>query len=84
MAASCMLAEVVYSVGCNTILDSACKAVEAWDIITSMIKCWLFGTTIATVGGVDGWEEGRRLGACGAIYTALGLQLTKVLLGASC
>lgn len=49
MAASCTLAEVVYDVSCNVILDSACRAVAAWDIVTSMIKCWVFGTTIATV-----------------------------------
>ena len=49
MAASCTLAEVVYGVSCNVILDSACKAVAAWDVITSCIKCWVFGTTIATV-----------------------------------
>jgi len=49
MAASVLLAEAVYDVGANTILDSAMKAVSSWDIITSMIKCWVFGTIISVV-----------------------------------
>eukprot|EP00887_Chlorella_sp_A99_P002971 scaffold24.g2971.t1 len=49
MAASVLLADVVYDVSCNVILDSAMRAVSSWDIITSMIKSWVFGTLIATV-----------------------------------
>ncbi|KAL4856994.1 Protein Trigalactosyldiacylglycerol 1 [Chlorella vulgaris] len=49
LAASVFLAEVVYDVPCNVILDSAMRAISAWDIVTSMIKCWVFGTIIATV-----------------------------------
>ena len=49
MAASVLLADVVYDVPANVILDSACRAVDAWDIVTSMIKCWMFGTIISVV-----------------------------------
>jgi ABC transport permease subunit len=49
MAASVFLADAVYDVPANVILDSACRAIDAWDIITSMIKCWVFGTIISVV-----------------------------------
>lgn len=49
MAASVLLADAVYDVSCNVILDSAMRAISAWDVVTSMIKCWVFGTIIATV-----------------------------------
>lgn len=49
MAASVMLAETVYDVSCNVILDSAMRAIAAWDVVTSMIKCWVFGTIISAV-----------------------------------
>lgn len=52
MAASVVLAEVVYDVSCNVILDSAMRAIAAWDVVTSMIKCWVFGTIIST-GALD-------------------------------
>jgi hypothetical protein len=48
MAASVLLADSVYNVSCNIILDSAMRAISAWDIVTSMIKCWVFGTIIST------------------------------------
>lgn len=50
MAASVMLAETVYDVSCNVILDSAMRAITAWDVVTSMIKCWVFGTIISAGG----------------------------------
>ncbi|KAK9828848.1 hypothetical protein WJX72_002391 [[Myrmecia] bisecta] len=49
MGASVFLAEMVYDVSANVILNSALKAVGAWDIITSMIKSWVFGTIISVV-----------------------------------
>jgi ABC transport permease subunit len=49
MAASVLLADAVYDVPANVILDSACRAVAAWDVVTSMIKCWVFGTIISVV-----------------------------------
>lgn len=49
MGASVLLADTVYDVPCNVILDSAMRAISSWDIVTSMIKCWVFGTIIATV-----------------------------------
>lgn len=55
MAASVMLADAVYDVSCNVILDSAMRAISAWDIVTSMIKCWVFGTIISTGGCWGGW-----------------------------
>ena len=33
----------------NVILDSAARAVSGWDIITSMIKAWVFGVIISVV-----------------------------------
>lgn len=108
MAASVLLADTVYDVGCNVILDSAMKvrawcggtvwrgceqasgcavgvagrragarhgggkflrsgkskwhgsplalpqAIAPWDIVTSMIKCWVFGTIISTGGRAGG------------------------------
>ena len=33
----------------NIILDSCTRAVSGWDVITSMIKSWVFGTIIAIV-----------------------------------
>lgn len=50
MGASVLLADTVYNVSCNVILDSAMRAISSWDVITSMIKCWVFGTIIATGG----------------------------------
>ena len=49
MAASVFLADAVYGVSANVILDSASRAIAPWDIITSMIKCWVFGTIISVV-----------------------------------
>lgn len=44
-----MLADLVYDVPASVILESAQRAVSAWDVITSMIKSWVFGTIIAVV-----------------------------------
>ncbi len=49
LAASVGLAETVYGVSANVILDSACRAITSWDIVTSCIKSWVFGTIIAVV-----------------------------------
>jgi hypothetical protein len=49
IACSMMIAEVVYDVKARVILDSCVRAVTAWDIITSMIKAWVFGIIIAVV-----------------------------------
>lgn len=49
MAASVLLADAVYDVSANVILDSASRAIVVWDIVTSMIKCWVFGTIISVV-----------------------------------
>ena len=49
LAASVGLAETVYGVSANVILDSACRAITAWDIVTSCIKAWVFGTIISVV-----------------------------------
>lgn len=50
MAASALLAETVYSIGANVIIDSAVRAITAWDIITSLMKSWVFGVIISVVG----------------------------------
>ena len=39
----------MYDVSANIILDSCTRAVSSWDVITSMIKSWVFGTIIAIV-----------------------------------
>ena len=49
LAASVLLAQLVYEVPANVILDSAARAVTAWDVITSMIKSWVFGVIISVV-----------------------------------
>jgi ABC transport permease subunit len=49
MAASVLLADAVYDVSANVILDSAARAVVSWDVVTSMIKSWVFGTIISVV-----------------------------------
>lgn len=43
------LASIVYDVPARVILDSAQRAVTAWDLITSVIKSWVFGTIISVV-----------------------------------
>lgn len=49
LAASVLLAQLVYDVPANVILDSAARAVTSWDVITSMIKSWVFGVIISVV-----------------------------------
>lgn len=44
-----MIAEVVYDVPAVVILNSCVRAITAWDLITSMIKAWVFGAVIAIV-----------------------------------
>jgi ABC transport permease subunit len=49
LAASTFLAEMVYSVHANIILDSAARALSTFDICTSSIKSVIFGAIVATV-----------------------------------
>lgn len=49
MGAAVLLADVVYNVAANVILDSALRALTGWDIISSMIKAWVFGGIISVV-----------------------------------
>lgn len=49
MASSALLADGVYGVGINIILDSARRALQPWDIISAMIKSYVFGGIIAVV-----------------------------------
>lgn len=41
MAASTFLAETVYSVNANVILDSAARAITLWDIVSSEVRPFL-------------------------------------------
>lgn len=41
--------KVVYDVSANIILDSAIRALTSWDIISSVIKAWVFGAIISIV-----------------------------------
>lgn len=44
-----MLADLVYDVPANVIVDSARRALTAYDVWTSMFKSWIFGSIVATV-----------------------------------
>lgn len=66
MASSALLADSVYGVSINIILDSAQRALRSWDIISAMIKSQVFGGIIAivscawgitTMGGAKGVGE---------------------------
>jgi hypothetical protein len=50
IGASVLLADLVYDVPANVILDSARRALSGYDVITSCIKAWVFGLIISTVG----------------------------------
>ena len=49
LAASVLLADGVYDVSANIILDSAARALTAWDLVTSCIKSWVFGVIVSVV-----------------------------------
>ncbi|XP_059439853.1 protein TRIGALACTOSYLDIACYLGLYCEROL 1, chloroplastic-like isoform X2 [Corylus avellana] len=49
MASSALLADSVYGVSINIILDSAQRALKSWDIISAMIKSQVFGAIISVV-----------------------------------
>ncbi|XP_057752340.1 protein TRIGALACTOSYLDIACYLGLYCEROL 1, chloroplastic isoform X2 [Arachis stenosperma] len=66
MASSALLADSVYGVSINIILDSAQRALRPWDIISAMIKSQVFGSIISivscawgvtTLGGAKGVGE---------------------------
>lgn len=50
IGAAVLLADLVYDVPANVILDSARRALSGFDVITSCIKAWVFGLIISTVG----------------------------------
>lgn len=54
-----LLADLVYNVPANVILDSARRALTGYDVITSMIKAWAFSTAISVVG----WSGLVQIGA---------------------
>ena len=49
IACSMMIAQLVYDVPAVIILNSCVRAITAWDLITSMIKAWVFGAIISIV-----------------------------------
>lgn len=49
IGASVWLADLVYNVPANVILDSVRRALTTYDVLTSMAKSWVFGTVVATV-----------------------------------
>lgn len=66
MASSALLADSVYGVSINIILDSARRALRPWDIISAMMKSQVFGAIISivscgwgvtTLGGAKGVGE---------------------------
>ncbi len=54
MGAAVLLADLVYNVPANVIVDSARRALTGYDVVTSMVKSWVFGTVVATVSGTGG------------------------------
>ncbi|CAN6545456.1 hypothetical protein C1H46_000672 [Malus baccata] len=66
MASSALLSDGIYGVSINIILDSACRALKPWDLISAMIKSQVFGAIISivscawgvtTMGGAKGVGE---------------------------
>ncbi|PHU24658.1 Protein TRIGALACTOSYLDIACYLGLYCEROL 1, chloroplastic [Capsicum chinense] len=66
MASSALLADGVYGISINIILDSAQRALRSWDIVSAMIKSQVFGAIISiiscawgvtTMGGAKGVGE---------------------------
>lgn len=66
LASSALLADGVYGISINIILDSAQRSLRAWDIISAMIKSGAFGAIISivscawgvtTMGGAKGVGE---------------------------
>ncbi|PNW81963.1 hypothetical protein CHLRE_06g268200v5 [Chlamydomonas reinhardtii] len=49
MGAAVFLADIVYNVPANVIVDSARRALTSYDVMTSMVKSWVFGTVVATI-----------------------------------
>eukprot|EP00983_Pelagomonas_calceolata_P043917 1139082-Pelagomonas_calceolata.AAC.2 len=49
IGASVLLADLVYNVPANVIVDSARRALTGYDVFTSMVKSWVFGSVVATV-----------------------------------
>uniref|UniRef100_A0A7N0V795 Protein TRIGALACTOSYLDIACYLGLYCEROL 1, chloroplastic n=1 Tax=Kalanchoe fedtschenkoi TaxID=63787 RepID=A0A7N0V795_KALFE len=49
MASSALLADSVYGVSINIILDSARRALRPWDLVSAMIKSQVFGAIISLV-----------------------------------
>ncbi|KAJ4850305.1 Protein TRIGALACTOSYLDIACYLGLYCEROL 1, chloroplastic [Turnera subulata] len=49
MASSALLADSVYGISLNIILDSARRALKSWDLISAMIKSGVFGAIISIV-----------------------------------
>ncbi|KAL8517606.1 hypothetical protein ACS0TY_015745 [Phlomoides rotata] len=49
MASSALLADGVYGININIILDSAQRALRSWDIISAMLKSGVFGLIISVV-----------------------------------
>ena len=50
IAASVWLADLVYSIPANIIVDSVRRALTDYDVLTSMAKSWVFGTIVSAVG----------------------------------
>lgn len=49
MASSALLADGVYGVSINIIMDSAHRALRTWDLISAMIKSQVFGAIISVI-----------------------------------
>ena len=50
IAASAWLADLVYNIPANIIVDSVRRALTDYDVLTSMAKSWVFGTIVSAVG----------------------------------
>lgn len=49
LASSAFLADTIFGVSINIILDSARRALRPWDVISAMIKSQVFGAVISVV-----------------------------------
>ena len=52
-----LLADLAYNVPANIIVDSARRALTGYDVFTSMVKSWVFGSVVAMVSDDDDGDD---------------------------
>ena len=76
IACSMMIAQVVYDVPAVVILNSCVRAITAWDLITSMIKAWVFGAIISIVSPSCNLPHLQRCRSCVSVWSCLSFMLS--------